>query len=61
MEEFYDLLHDPHERDNLIADPQRREEIEQARLRVMYVLDHYPPAQKCWAGYAGKGREDVRR
>ncbi len=61
VEEFYDLLHDPHERDNLIADPQRREEIEQARLRVMYVLDHYPPAQKCWAGYAGKGREDVRR
>lgn len=47
-EEFYDLTVDFHETVNRIHDPDYREAVEEARLRLMYTLDHYPPAQKTW-------------
>ena len=47
-EEFYDLTIDFHETVNRIHDPDYREAVEEARLRLMYTLDHYPPVQKTW-------------
>ena len=45
-EEFYDLKRDPQERENRIADETYREQIEQARRRLSYMVDHYPSARK---------------
>lgn len=48
-EEFYDLLLDPDETINRIADPAYRAPVDEARQRLQYMVDHYPPAQKTWA------------
>lgn len=48
-EEFYDLTNDPEERHNLSDAPAYRSQLDEARQRLMYMTDHYPPAQKTWA------------
>lgn len=54
-EEFYDLAADPAELHDLIESPVYQPQIAQARRRLMYLIDHYPPAQKTWAdGYVPK-------
>lgn len=49
VEEFYDLSVDPEELHDLSGDENYKAEIEEARKRLMYIIDHYPPAQKTWA------------
>jgi arylsulfatase A-like enzyme len=49
-EEFYDLSKDSNETINLIKNPEYSDLIQQARFRLMYIIDHYPPCQKTWAG-----------
>ena len=56
VEEFYDHAADPDERENRIGDPAYRARVEEARARLMYMTDHYPPAQKCWAPYGMEAR-----
>jgi choline-sulfatase len=48
-EEFYNLDTDPDETINLVNDPAYREQISEARNRLAFVLDHYPPCQLTWA------------
>lgn len=48
-EEYYDLTVDPEETQNRVDDPAYRAEVDGARLRLQYMVDHYPPAQKTWA------------
>lgn len=55
-EEFYDLTQDFKETENRIADPAYQEQIEAARLRLSYIVDHYPPAQKTWCTACAKER-----
>ena len=55
-EEYYDLSADSGETANRIHDPAYQEQVTLARRRLMYLLDHYPAAQKTWctaraAGY----------
>lgn len=47
-EEFYDLSKDPDETVNLIAEAAYQEQIQEARYRMDYVIDQYPPAQTNW-------------
>ncbi len=47
-EELYNLMTDPDERRNAARDPAEREALQEARDRLMYVMDAYPPAQKTW-------------
>ncbi|HYE83760.1 MAG TPA: sulfatase-like hydrolase/transferase [Clostridia bacterium] len=48
-EELYDLGKDPDELHNAAADPRYAEVVRLSRDRLMYIMDHYPPAQKVWA------------
>ena len=59
-EEFYDLKRDPQERENRIADETYREQIEQARRRLSYMVDHYPPAQKTWTTACAANRQTAK-
>ena len=47
-EEFYDLEQDPEEGVNRIGDPAYQAQIAEARSRMEFVIDQYPPAQKTW-------------
>lgn len=59
-EEFYDLQCDPQERENRIADETYRDQIEQARRRLSYMVDHYPPAQKTWTTACAANRQTAK-
>ena len=59
-EEFYDLKRDPQERENRIADETYRDQIEQARRRLSYMVDHYPPAQKTWTTACAANRQTAK-
>ena len=48
-EEFYDLAQDPNETKNCIADAAYSAQIEEARRRMWYIIDHYPAAQMTWS------------
>jgi choline-sulfatase len=55
-EEFYDLEKDPEEKFNRAEKPEYRAQIREARERLAFVLDSYPPCQKTWAGaWVGAG------
>ena len=56
-EEFYDLRNDPMETANLIGDPAYSEQIELARNRLSYMVDHHPAAQKTWCTACARDRE----
>lgn len=59
-EEFYDLQCDSQERENRIADETYRDQIEQARRRLSYMVDHYPPAQKTWTTACAANRQTAK-
>lgn len=59
-EEYYDLTADPGEMVNRIDDPSYRAAVERARRRLMYMLDHYPPAQKTWCTACAAKRRDSK-
>ena len=56
-EEFYDLRNDPMETANLIGDPAYSDQIELARNRLSYMVDHHPAAQKTWCTACARDRE----
>ncbi|MDR3160271.1 MAG: sulfatase-like hydrolase/transferase [Spirochaetaceae bacterium] len=54
-EEFYDLVNDRNETINQIKNPAYRRKIREARNRLRYILDRYPPCQMTWAdGWMGQ-------
>nr|WP_297275225.1 sulfatase-like hydrolase/transferase [uncultured Agathobaculum sp.] len=55
-EEFYDLTRDPMETQNCVADPAYRAQVEQARARLAYMVDHHPAAQKTWCTACAQAR-----
>ena len=55
-EEFYDLTIDPMETQNRVADPVYCAQIEQARARLAYMVDHHPAAQKTWCTACAQSR-----
>jgi choline-sulfatase len=48
-EEFYDTANDRDEKINLIKDPAYSRKIQEARDRLQFILDRYPPCQMTWA------------
>lgn len=52
VEEYYDYRIDPCETVNRVGDPAYLGTVDEARRRLAYMADHFPPAQKTWAqGY----------
>lgn len=51
---------DSQERENRIADETYRDQIEQARRRLSYMVDHYPPAQKTWTTACAANRQTAK-
>ena len=43
-----------------IADETYRDQIEQARRRLSYMVDHYPPAQKTWTTACAANRQTAK-
>lgn len=56
-EEFYDMANDPSESVNLIDQIAYQEQIQEARSRMEYVIDKYPPAQTNWITKFSTNRE----
>lgn len=50
VEEFYDMENDPCEMHNEVENPFFAVQVAQARSRLMFMVDHFPPVQKTWAG-----------
>ena len=58
-EEYYDLISDPLETRNRIQDPSCQIDIQLARRRRMYIMDHYPAAQMTWSTSCAASRNII--